>query len=96
MLPAVIVGSVGILFLWLIAPKLLPEREPPMSDTSPRIFNSQLLINEEGFAAGQQLSEILAKTNGEIRIEKIQRSESLFLSLTLKSFPFKHSSAPSL
>ena len=80
MLPAVIVGSVGILFLWLIAPKLLPEREPPMSDTSPRIFNSQLLINEEGFAAGRQLSEILAKTNGEIRIEKIQRSESLFLS----------------
>jgi di/tricarboxylate transporter len=80
MLPAVIVGSAGILFLWLIAPKILPERTPPMADTSPRIFNSQLLINEEGFAAGLELSEILAKTNGEIRIEKIQRSESLFLS----------------
>lgn len=80
MLPAVIVGSVGILFLWLIAPKILPERTPPMADTSPRIFNSQLLINEGGFAAGVELSELLAKTNGEIRIEKIQRSESLFLS----------------
>ena len=80
MLPAVIVGSVGILFLWLIAPKILPERTPPMADTSPRIFNSQLLINEDGFAAGVELSELLAKTNGEIRIEKIQRSDSLFLS----------------
>ena len=80
MLPAVIVGSVGILFLWLIAPKILPERTPPMADTSPRIFNSQLLINEDGFAAGMELSELLAKTNGEIRIEKIQRSDSLFLS----------------
>ena len=80
MVPVAIVGGVGILFLWLIAPKLLPERTPPMSDTSPRIFNSQLLINEEGFAAGKQLSEILASTNGEIRVEKIQRSESVVLS----------------
>ena len=80
MVPVAIVGGVGILFLWLIAPKLLPERTPPMSDTSPRIFNSQLLINEEGFAAGKQLSEILASTSGEIRVEKIQRSESVVLS----------------
>ena len=80
MLPVTIVGGAGILFLWLIAPRMLPERTPPMSDTSPRIFNSQLLINEEGFAAGKQLSEILAKTNGDIRVEKIQRSESLVLS----------------
>jgi di/tricarboxylate transporter len=80
MLPVAIVGSVGILFLWLIAPKILPERTPPMADTSPRIFNCQLLINEDGFAAGMELSELLAKTNGEIRIEKIQRSDSLFLS----------------
>ena len=80
MLPVAIVGGVGILFLWLIAPKLLPERTPPLSDTSPRIFNSQLLINEDGFAAGKELSEIMSETNGEIRIEKIQRNENLVLS----------------
>ena len=80
MLPVAIVGGVGILFLWLVAPKLLPERTPPLSDTSPRIFNSQLLINEDGFAAGKELSEIMSETNGEIRIEKIQRNENLVLS----------------
>jgi len=80
MLPVSIVGGVGILFLWLIAPKLLPERTPPLSDTSPRIFNSQLLINEDGFAAGKELSEIMSETNGEIRIEKIQRNKNLVLS----------------
>ncbi|MFL2481174.1 MAG: SLC13 family permease [Woeseiaceae bacterium] len=80
MLPVAIVGGVGILFLWLIAPRLLPERTPPLSDTSPRIFNSQLLINEDGFAAGKELSEIMSETNGEIRIEKIQRNENLVLS----------------
>ena len=80
MLPVAIVGAVGILFLWLVAPKLLPERTPPLSDTSPRIFNSQLLINEDGFAAGKELSEIMSETNGEIRIEKIQRNVNLVLS----------------
>ena len=80
MMPVMIVGGAGILFLWLIAPRMLPERTPPLSDTSPRIFNSQLLINEDGFAANKELSEVMNETNGEIRIEKIQRNENLVLS----------------
>ena len=79
MLPVVIVGSVGVLFLWLIAPKLLPIRTPLMSDTSPRVFSGQLHVTEDSFAAGQSLSEVLAKTNNEMRIEKIQRGDNLFL-----------------
>jgi di/tricarboxylate transporter len=79
MLPVAIVGGVGILFLWLVAPRLLPERVPPMADTSPRIFSAQLNIKEGGFAAGKKLSEVLAKTRNEMRVEKIQRSDSLFL-----------------
>lgn len=78
-LPVAIVGGVAIIFLWLIAPKLIPDRVPPLADTSPRVFNSQLFIKEGGFAAGQTLSAVLAKTNGSMRVEKIQRSESLFL-----------------
>ena len=80
MMPVMIVGGAGILFLWLIAPRMLPERTPPLSDTSPRIFNSQLLINEDGFASNKELSEIMNETSGEIRIEKIQRNENLVLS----------------
>lgn len=79
MLPVVIVGSVGILFLWLIAPKLLPMRTPLMPDTSPRVFSGQLHVTEDSFAAGQSLSKVLAKTNNEMRIEKIQRGDNLFL-----------------
>ena len=77
-MPVAIVGGVAILFLWLIAPRLLPDRAPPMADTSPRIFSSQLHVKEGGFADGKTLSEVLAKADG-LRIEKIQRSESLFL-----------------
>jgi len=78
-LPAVIVGGAGILFLWLIAPRLLPERIPPMADVAPRVFSGQLHIREGGFAAGKTLSEALSKTDGRMRIDRVQRSESLFL-----------------
>jgi di/tricarboxylate transporter len=79
MLPVVLVGGIGLAFLWLIAPRLLPERDPPMADTSPRVFSSQLHIKEGSFADGKSLSEVLAKTDGHMRVDKIQRSESLFL-----------------
>ena len=78
-LPVAIVGGFGLLFLWLVAPRLLPDRTPPMADTSPRIFSAQMHVQEGGFAAGKALSEVLAKADGNMRIDKIQRSESLFL-----------------
>ena len=78
-LPVAIVGGVGILFLWLVAPRLVPDRTPPMADTSPRIFSAQLHVKEGGFAAGRSLSEVLAKAGGSLRIDKIQRTETLFL-----------------
>ena len=78
-LPTIIVGGAGLLFLWLVAPRLLPDRTPPMADTTPRIFSAQLHVKEGGFADGKSLSEVLAKADGNLRIDKIQRTESLFL-----------------
>jgi di/tricarboxylate transporter len=78
-LPVAVVGGVGIIFLWLVGPRLLPDRTPLMSDTTPRIFSGQLHIQEGGFADGKTLSEVLKKTDGQMRVDKIQRSESLFL-----------------
>ena len=78
-LPVAIVGGVGVLFLWLVAPRLLPDRAPPMADTSPRIFSAQLNVKEGGFCDGATLSEVLAKAEGNMRVDKIQRSDSLFL-----------------
>jgi di/tricarboxylate transporter len=78
-LPVAIVGGVALLFLWLVAPRLLPDRTPPMDDTTPRVFSAQLHIKEGGFADGKALSEVLAKADGLMRVDKIQRSESLEL-----------------
>ncbi|HEX5787840.1 MAG TPA: SLC13 family permease [Woeseiaceae bacterium] len=78
-LPVVIVGGAGILFLWLVAPHLLPDRAPPLADISPRVFSGQLNVKEGGFADGATLSEVLAKAEGQMRVDRIQRSDSLFL-----------------
>jgi di/tricarboxylate transporter len=78
-LPVVIAGSVGLLFLWLVAPRLLPDRKPPMLDTSPRLFNAMLTVNEDSYANGKTLSEILARTENRMRVDRIQRTESLFV-----------------
>jgi di/tricarboxylate transporter len=75
--PVVIVGIPGILFLWLVAPRLLPEREPPMSDISPRVFKALLHVNEDSFAFGETLSAVLAKTENRMRVDQIQRGDNL-------------------
>ncbi len=77
--PALLVGSVGIIFVWLIVPRLLPDRAMPMSDTHPRIFDSQLKIREGGFADGKTLGEVLDRTDREMRVEQIRRGDALLL-----------------
>jgi Trk K+ transport system NAD-binding subunit len=76
-LPVLIAGSAGLLFLWLVAPRLLPERKPMLSDTSPRLFNAVLHINEDSFANGRTLAEALERTENQMRVDRIQRTESL-------------------
>jgi di/tricarboxylate transporter len=78
-LPVLAVGSVGILYLWLVAPRILPERKPPMADTSPRVFDAYLHVMEDSYANGKTVAEIRARTNNRLRIERIERGEGLFL-----------------
>jgi di/tricarboxylate transporter len=78
-LPVVIAGGFGLLFLWLVAPRLLPDRKALLSDTSPRLFNAALYVNDDSYAVGKTLSEVLAKTEGRMRVDRIQRTESLFV-----------------
>lgn len=75
MLPAAFAGVLGLIYLWLVAPLLLPERKPLLSDTSPRIFQAQLYITEEAFANGKTLSEVIKKTDDQLKVARIQRGE---------------------
>ncbi len=75
-LPAVLVGSFGILFVWLVVPRLLPDRAMPMIGTRQRVFDSQLTIQEGGFAEGKALCDVLEKTDHEMRVEQIRRGDA--------------------
>lgn len=77
--PAAAAGSVGILFLWLVAPRLLPDRESPLDDASLRVFTAHLRIQEESFADGKTLSEALTKAGGEMRVIRIERGSGMYV-----------------
>jgi di/tricarboxylate transporter len=72
--PALIAASIAVVYLWLVAPKLIPKRTPPLADTSPRLFSAYLHINEESIANGITIAEAIKLTDGQLRIEFIQRS----------------------
>ncbi len=76
-LPVALTSIVAILYLWLIAPMILPERSPPLQDTSPREFTAEIEIEEGGFADGATLAEIREKAGNDINIERIIRSGKL-------------------
>ena len=76
-LPVAITSVVAILYLWLIAPMILPERSPPLQDTSPRMFTAEIEINNGGFADGETLANIRAKAGNDVNIERIIRSGNL-------------------
>ncbi|HEC15304.1 MAG TPA: SLC13 family permease [Sedimenticola sp.] len=78
--PAVIAASIGIIYLWLIAPRLLPERAPLLADTSPRVFEALLHIEADSFANGKTLAELLEKTGRKMKVEAIYRGPNLRLS----------------
>ena len=75
-LPAAIVGSVGLVFVWLAAPYILPRRHLLMEDESQRIFLAELLITSGSRAADKPLSEVLALVDTDMRIERIRRGEN--------------------
>ena len=76
--PALMAGSFGIVYLWLIAPRILPNRTPNLEDSGPRIFTAHLHVPSGSFADGKTLTEIIEKTEGTIQVSGIRRSESTF------------------
>lgn len=72
--PAMLSAVIGIAFLWLVAPKLLPKRDVLLHSTSSRVFTAHLVVPPESPAIGKTLSELIALTNGEMSIDRVRRS----------------------
>ena len=79
--PAVIAASIGIVYLWIVAPRLLPERESVLVDASPRLFDARLLLDESSIACGKPLAEAIAQTGGDMKVIRIRRNDTMVLPL---------------
>lgn len=77
--PAAIVACIAIVYLWLIAPHLLPARVASLTDTSPRIFAAQLAVVEDAFAVDKTLGELIEKTGGMLEVSRIMRDSGIFI-----------------
>jgi di/tricarboxylate transporter len=80
LLPVVIAASFAILYLWLVAPRLIPERTPPMVDISNREFQAHLFLPWGNPMVGKTLADLIHKAGDGIHVKKIVRDEHLFIS----------------
>jgi di/tricarboxylate transporter len=79
LLPAVIAAGFGMAYLWLVAPRILPKRQPPLADTSPRFFTAHLAIRKEGKGEGKTLAEAVKLTGGAMKVRSIERGPNTFV-----------------
>lgn len=77
--PVLIAGGIAILYLWVIAPGLIPERKPPMVNVSSRIYAAQLTIPKGNPLVGLPLSKLFKKVGPELHISRILRNDNLFI-----------------
>jgi len=80
MLPVTFAAGAAILYLWLIAPRLIPERKPPMIEISNRVFQAYLLFDEGNPLVGGSLANVLHKAGDGVRVKQIVRGEHLHIS----------------
>jgi len=78
-LPVAIAGGIALIYLWLIAPRIIPERKPPMIDIPRRIYDAQLAIPEGNALIGRELSRIMHKVGPELHVRRILRDDNLYI-----------------
>jgi len=80
-LPAAIAASVAIVYLWLIAPRLLPKRKIALEDPSPRLFEARLLLDERSAAANRTLAQAKSLAGAEMNVIRIRRGDTYLVPL---------------
>lgn len=79
LLPASLAGAAGVLFLGLVAPRLLPKRGTALMDASPRVFTAALRIRDGSYAEGKTLSKAVARAGGDMRVLRIERGRGTYV-----------------
>lgn len=80
-MPAALAGAVAVVYLWLVAPRLLPKRKIELEDPSPRLFEARLQITEDSTVVGKTLAEAKALAGGDMTVLRIRRGDAYLMPL---------------
>jgi di/tricarboxylate transporter len=77
--PVLIAGTAAILYLWLVAPRIIPERQAPLNRGVARYYTAQIRLNRDSPVVDKTLAEALARVGEGMRVESVQREKGVFL-----------------
>jgi di/tricarboxylate transporter len=77
--PASIAGFFAILYLWLVVPRITPERHPPMSGTVSRLYTAQIRLDKGSPVVGKTLADALLRAGEGMKVETVQRGQGVFI-----------------
>jgi di/tricarboxylate transporter len=78
----------AVLYLWLVAPRLLADRRPPMESTEQRVYQATFHVEADGFLDGKTLSDARERTGNRMQVSRIKRGSTFlvrFPTLTLRA-----------
>ncbi|MFM1895418.1 MAG: hypothetical protein RLZZ385_492 [Pseudomonadota bacterium] len=73
--PASLGSGVAILYLWLVAPRLLPDRKIELADSSPRLFQARLHLDEDSPVVDKTIADAKKLASDGINIVRIRRGD---------------------
>jgi len=77
--PVLIAGTVAVLYLWLIAPRMLPQRKPPMNRGVSRVYTAQIRLNPNSPVVGRSLAYAITRSGENMKVDTIQRGKGVFI-----------------
>lgn len=77
--PASFAATVALVYLWVVAPKLVPLRQPPLVDSTPRLFTTVLQVSESSRLAGKSFKDVRRMLGDRIRILHVIRGQGVEL-----------------
>ncbi len=75
-LPVMVVGGIGILLLWGVAPYFLPDRNIDLNNTRQRLYNAVIFLTDKSVTETIDVRDVLEKTCHEMQIHKILRGKN--------------------
>ncbi|HMN46917.1 MAG TPA: SLC13 family permease [Povalibacter sp.] len=75
--PASLAAIVAFFYLWLVAPRLLPDNKPVLGDAAPRLFDARLHLSPQSAAVGRTMAQVRKMLDGELTVQTILREQGL-------------------